>query len=295
MSIESCVEYGGQCVYTPPTYSGMCCCSFPSPPTPPPGGYNVVFANVNIFTNNVPTNVVNQVQWQINVSPSNCGTSQTGYGNQQGIAINIDGCGEVTLTIQPISTPSGVSCTPLTASATVQANQTAVLALYCTPATPTVTGPSWSIVVNVNDPYNAGYIITDNYSSNDVLQAARSLSNITFATYPSSVSSVTLNASIQFNPPNMQCSITPSTITVNAPSGGTGSVTQNFTVTCSSTGASSTSSPITTPTTTVTATTPSLAPSARTLLTSPVALVALGVAAGVGIGLIVYGVSRRKK
>jgi len=291
MSIESCVEYGGQCVYTPPTYSGMCCCSFPSPPTPPPGGYNVVFANVNIFTNNVPTNVVNQVQWQINVSPSNCGTSQTGYGNQQGIAINIDGCGEATLTIQPISTPSGVSCTPLTASATVQANQTAVLALYCTPATPTVTGPSWSIVVNVNDPYNAGYIITDNYSSNDVLQAARSLSNITFATYPSSVSSVTLNASIQFNPPNMQCTITPSTITVNAPSGGTGSVTQNFTVTCSGAGAPS---PTTTPTT-VTATTPSLAPTARTLLTSPITLIALGVAAGVGIGLIIYGISRRRK
>jgi hypothetical protein len=147
-------------------------------------------------------------------------------------------------------------------------------------------------VVNVNDPYNAGYIITDNYSSNDVLQAARSLSNITFATYPSSVSSVTLNASIQFNPPNMQCTITPSTITVNAPSGGTGSVTQNFTVTCSGAGAPS---PTTTPTTTVTATMPSLAPSARTLLTSPITLIALGIAAGVGIGLIVYGISRRRK
>ncbi len=167
------------------------------------------------------------------------------------------------------------------------------LALYCTPATPTVTG--WSIVINVDDPYGAGYIITDNYSSNDVLQAAKSLSNITFATYPSSVSSVTLNASIQFNPSDMQCTITPSTITVNAPSGGTGSVTQNFTVTCSSTGAPSTPSPTTTPTTTITATTSSLAPTARTLLTSPVTHVALGVAAGVGIGLIIYGISRRRK
>jgi hypothetical protein len=148
------------------------------------------------------------------------------------LKINIGNCTQVTLTIQATSVPSGVSCTPLTASATVNAGQTAVLALSCSPAPSPTPQQYWTLNVNINDPYGAGYIITDNYGNS--LQAARSLTT-SFANYSSNVSSVTLNAKIQFNPSNMQCSISPSTVTVNAPSGGTGSVTQNFTVSCTQT------------------------------------------------------------
>jgi hypothetical protein len=148
------------------------------------------------------------------------------------LKINIGNCTQVTLTIQATSVPSGVSCTPLTASATVNAGQTAVLALSCSPAPSPTPQQYWTLNVNINDPYGAGYIITDNYGNS--LQAARSLTT-SFANYPSNVSSVTLNAKIQFNPSNMQCSISPSTVTVNAPSGGTGTVTQNFTVSCTQT------------------------------------------------------------
>jgi len=211
----------------------ICCCQFPSPS---PVGY--VYADVQIFTNNVPSSVANQVGWQINISPSSCGLPVSGTGPQSGLKINIGNCTQVTLTIQATSVPSGVSCTPLTASATVNAGQTAVLALSCSPAPSPTPQQYWTLNVNVNDPYGAGYIITDNYGNS--LQAARSLTT-SFANYPSNVSSVTLNAKIQFNPPNMQCSISPSTVTVSAPSGGTGSVTQNFTVSCTQVSPPSTS------------------------------------------------------
>jgi len=202
----------------------VCCCQFPSPS---PVGY--VYANVQIFTNNVPSSVANQVGWQINISPSSCGSPVSGTGPQSGLKINIDNCTQVTLTIQATSVPSGVSCTPLTVSATVNAGQTAYLGLSCSPTPSPTPQQYWTLNVNINDPYNAGYIITDNYGNS--LQATTTQTT-SFANYPSNVSSVTLNAQIQFNPPNMQCSITPSTVTVNAPSGGTGTVTQSFTVAC---------------------------------------------------------------
>ncbi len=130
MPTESCTSGGGQCIYYPPIYGGsMCCCQFPSPSLV---GY--VYANVQIFTNNVPSSVASQVGWQINISPSSCGLPVSGTGPQSGLKINIDNCTQVTLTIQATSVPSGVSCTPLTASATVNAGQTAVLALSCSPA-----------------------------------------------------------------------------------------------------------------------------------------------------------------
>ena len=155
MPIEGCTSGGGQCIYTPPTASGMCCCTFPSPS---PVGY--VYANVNIFTNNVPSSVANQVGWQINISPSNCGSPVSGTGPQSNLQINIGNCTQVTLTIQPTQTPSGVSCTPLTASATVNAGQTAVLALSCSPAPSPTPQQYWTLNVSIDDPYDGqvGYI-----------------------------------------------------------------------------------------------------------------------------------------
>ena len=209
----------------------ICCCVCPS--TPPQAG--TVTVNVVILpTNNLPPSLANQVGWQITVSPSSCGSPVSGTGTQSGVLINIDNCNQVTLTLQVTSTPStatqGVSCSsPQTVTA--YPGSTVTFNIPCWPTAPT--GPTnWTLNVSVNDPYGAGYIITDNYG--DSLQAARSLTT-QFATYSSSITSVTLNAQIQFNPPNMQCSITPSTVTVNAPSGGTGTVTQSFTVACATT------------------------------------------------------------
>jgi len=177
---SDCIAGGGQCLYPAIGVSGdICCCQFPSPS---PVGY--VYANVQIFTNNVPSSVASQVGWKINISPSSCGSPVSGTGPQSGLKINIGNCTQVTLTIQATSVPSGVSCTPLTASATVNAGQTAVLALSCSPAPSPTPQQYWTLNVNINDPYGAGYIITDNYGNS--LQAARSLTT-SFANYQSNV------------------------------------------------------------------------------------------------------------
>jgi hypothetical protein len=117
-----------------------------------------------------------------------------------------------------------------------------VLALYCSPAPSPTPQQYWTLNVSIDDPYDGqvGYIITDNYGNN--LQAARNLT-VQFANYPSNVSSVTLNAQIQFAPSGWQCIVLPSTVNVGAPPSGTGTVTQNFTVQCAQTLGATTPSP----------------------------------------------------
>jgi hypothetical protein len=134
-----------------------------------------------------------------------------------------------------------------------------------TTSTPPPSGVIWNIYVSVTDNYGAGYIITDSYGNS--LQAAVSLSNVLFATFNSStVSSDTLTASIQYNSPGESCTISPSSTTVSAPSGG-GNVYVTFTVSCGS-GSSPTSTPTPTPTPTPTSTPPPSPTSTPTSTTS---------------------------
>ena len=84
----------------------------------------------------------------------------------------------------------------------------------------------------MNDPYAPGFVqykIADNYGHS--MGGSVGVTSF-FANYPSDVTSVTLTAELTSKPPGWFCSIMPSSVTVNAPSGGVGTVTQEFNITC---------------------------------------------------------------
>ncbi len=178
--------------------------------------------------------------------------------------------GPDTLSISIMEWSSHLNCQVTSPSSqTVNPGQTATFDIYCTYSSGGGGGGSggggggsgggsgsWTLYINVNDNYgfSVGYQISDNQGHSIIGYGA--LSNYQFATYSSSVKSVSLSASIQSAPSGWSCSITPSSTTVNAPSGGTGSTSVTFTVSCNTgSGGSGGSSPTSTSTSTSTPTT----------------------------------------
>ena len=101
--------------------------------------------------------------------------------------------------------------------------------------------PTWSIYISVNDPYNAGWRVSDYYGNS--VPGSTSVSNVLLGTYSSNESPVLLSAIITSIPNGYTaCSISPAEPLVSEPPSGKAYVI--FQVSC--TGSSTTSSSTTT-------------------------------------------------
>jgi len=200
MKVDDCYASRGSCIYpTTPFYSSDCCCLLPGVSPPP----------TTTSTTTSPTTT--------SPAPTTITPSPT-----------------TTTTSPPITT------TPLPPPTTV----TTVTTHSPPPSLPIPTSPPipipipptpssyWTLYVKVNNPYAPGFVqykIADNYGHS--MEGSVGVTSF-FADYPSDVTSVTLTAELTSKPPGWFCSIMPSSVTVNAPSGGVGTVTQEFNITC---------------------------------------------------------------
>ena len=203
MKVDDCYANKGSCTYpTTPFYSSDCCCLLPgvSPPL-----------TTTTTTTTSPT------------TPTPAPTT-------------------ITPTTTKLPTPPPITTTPLPPPTTV----TTVTTHSPPPSLPIPPPPPipipipkpptpssyWSLYVKVNDPYAPGFVqykITDNHGHS--MGGSVGVTSF-FANYPSDVTSVTLTAELTSKPPEWFCSIMPSSVTVNAPPGGVGTVTQEFNIIC---------------------------------------------------------------
>ncbi|MDT7970819.1 MAG: hypothetical protein RQ842_09630 [Vulcanisaeta sp.] len=194
MKVDDCYARKGSCIYpTTPFYSSDCCCLLPGVSPPP----TTTTSTTTTTTSPTPTTT------QLPSSPP--------------------------ITTTPLPPPTTVT--------TVTTHSPPPSLPIPTPPPipiPILPPPSsyWTLYVKVNDPYAPGFVqykIADNYGHS--MEGSVGVTSF-FANYPSDVISVTLTAELTSKLPEWFCSIMPSSVTVNAPSGGVGTVTQEFNIIC---------------------------------------------------------------